>query len=65
MAVPKKKHSHARTAQKKAHWLSALSAPSTAACGNCGETTVSHRACPSCGYYRKRMIVKIKEEEKA
>lgn len=65
MAVPKRKSSHARTAQKKAHFLGALSAPSTTSCTNCGEVTVSHRACSSCGYYRKREIVKSKEEKKA
>ena len=65
MAVPKRKHSHARTASKKAHFLGALSVPSSTACTNCGETTLSHRACPSCGYYRKRKVVKIKEEKKA
>ena len=61
MAVPKKKQSHARTASRKAVWLGALSTPNTAACSNCGETTLSHRACPSCGYYRKRKVVKVKE----
>jgi len=61
MAVPKKKHSHARTASRKAKWLGALSVPNTTGCANCGETTLSHRACPSCGYYRKRKIAKVKE----
>ena len=64
MATPKRKSSHARTAQKKAHWLGSLSAPSSTACTNCGEITLSHRACPSCGYYRKRRIVEIKEDKK-
>jgi len=63
MAVPKRKASHARTAQRKAIWLGALSVPSVAACTNCGESTLSHRACPSCGYYRKRKIAEIKEEK--
>ena len=61
MAVPKKKQSHARTASRKAVWLGALSAPNTSACNNCGETTLSHRACPSCGFYRKRKVVAVKE----
>jgi large subunit ribosomal protein L32 len=62
MATPKRKTSHARTAQRKAHWLGALSAPAAAACPHCGEATVSYRACPSCGYYRGRAVVKIKDE---
>ena len=65
MATPKRKTSHARTAQRKAHWLGSVSAPSTTLCANCGEATLSHKACPSCGHYRKREVVKIKEEKKA
>ena len=65
MAVPKRKSSHARTASKKASFLGALRAPSSTSCTNCGEATLSHRACSSCGHYRKRKIVEIKEEKKA
>ena len=63
MATPKRKTSHARTAQRKAKWLGALSVPSITACVNCGEATLSHRACPSCGHYRKREILKVKKEK--
>jgi large subunit ribosomal protein L32 len=62
MATPKRKTSHARTAQRKAHWLGSLSAANSMSCAHCGEATVSYRACPSCGYYRGRHIVKTKEE---
>ncbi len=65
MATPKRKTSHARTAQRKAHWLSALSAPNTKSCPHCGEVVLAHHACPSCGYYRGRQVVKIKSEEAA
>ena len=61
MATPKRKTSHARTAQRKAQWLGALSAPSTTRCPHCGETTLGYRACPSCGFYKKRPILKVKE----
>ncbi len=63
MATPKRKTSHARTAARKAHWLGVLRAPGTANCAHCGEAIVSHRACPSCGYYRGRSIVKIEDAE--
>mgnify|MGYP002627533668 CR=1 FL=1 len=63
MATPKRKTSHARTAQRKAQWLGALTAPVTRSCPRCGETVQMHRACPSCGYYRGRKIVAVKEEE--
>ena len=61
MAVPKRKTSHARTAQRKAQWLGALDAPSTMSCGHCGEMTMSHRACPACGYYKGRSVVAAKD----
>ena len=63
MATPKRKTSHARTAQRKAQYLGALSAPSTMSCAHCGEMTLSHRACPSCGYYKGRSVVPIKEDK--
>lgn len=65
MATPKRKTSHARTSQRKANWLSALSAPQTTTCPKCGEIILSHHACMSCGYYRGRQVVKMKTEEAA
>ncbi|GHS89469.1 50S ribosomal protein L32 [Synergistales bacterium] len=59
MATPKRKTSHARTSQRKAQWLGSLRAPSTLLCPHCGEVTVSHRACPSCGWYKGRDVLKI------
>ncbi|MDR1978439.1 MAG: 50S ribosomal protein L32 [Synergistaceae bacterium] len=62
MATPKRKTSHARTAQRKAQWLGALSAPSTTKCPHCGEVVVSHRACSSCGFYKGRQVIEVKEK---
>ncbi len=28
-------------------------------CGQCGSAVVSHRVCPSCGYYKGRQILTI------
>ena len=64
MATPKRKTSHARTAQRKAQWLGSLSAPSTMNCAHCGEVALSYRACPACGYYKGRQIVKIEDKTK-
>ncbi|MDR1622127.1 MAG: 50S ribosomal protein L32 [Synergistaceae bacterium] len=61
MATPKRKTSHARTAQRKAHWLGSLGAPSTTKCTHCGEAVMSHRACPSCGFYKGRKVIDVKE----
>ena len=63
MATPKRRISHARTHNRKAKFLGALSAPSTAACPKCGEPVQSHRACAACGHYRGRQVLKVKEEE--
>lgn len=30
-------------------------------CPSCGEPMLSHRACPSCGTYRKRQVLEKKE----
>lgn len=63
MATPKRRISHARTHNRKAKFIGALSAPSTASCPKCGESIQSHRACTTCGHYRGRQVLKIKEEE--
>ncbi len=65
MATPKRKTSHARTAQRKAKWLGALNAAETKKCPNCGEVMRVHHACLSCGYYKGRQVIKMKTAEAA
>lgn len=56
MANPKRRHSKARTAKRRAHFkIKAL--PHVQECPNCGNAKTYHRACPSCGYYRGRAVV--------
>jgi large subunit ribosomal protein L32 len=55
MAVPKKKTSHARRDQRRAHH--ALKGPNLIACPNCGERRIPHRVCPECGHYKGRTVV--------
>jgi large subunit ribosomal protein L32 len=31
--------------------------PQLIACANCGEPSVPHRACPSCGFYKGKKVV--------
>ncbi len=64
MATPKRRVSHARTHNRKAHWLGALSAPGLVGCGHCGEMIMTYRACPACGYYKGRKVLDVSEEEK-
>ena len=58
MAVPKRKTSKWRRDQRRAqNFFSKLSAI-LATCPNCGELMMPHRACPYCGYYKGREVVK-------
>jgi large subunit ribosomal protein L32 len=60
MALPKRRHSNARSAKRRAH--DALPAAGVSRCPRCQAMTIPHRACRSCGYYRGRQVVKRTEE---
>jgi len=60
MAQPKRRWSKARTALRRSTWK--LDKKSLSTCESCGEATLSHVACPSCGKYNKRQVVEIKEK---
>jgi len=59
MPLPKRRHSNARTRKRRSH--DALSVPNLVECSNCHERKLPHRACPACGYYRGREVVKREE----
>lgn len=61
MANPKRKHSKARTAKRRATYYNSLEKPATMECSNCGNVKMMHRACPSCGHYRGREVVEREE----
>ena len=54
MPNPKRRHSKTRGRKRRTHYKAV--APSTGVCSNCGEVKLQHRACPSCGYYRGRVM---------
>ena len=54
MAHPKRKISRSRRDKRRTHYKA--SAPSLNTCSNCGEIKLSHRVCPSCGYYSGRSL---------
>jgi len=56
MALPKRKHSKARSKKRRVHYKA--KAPGLSLCTNCGELKPPHRVCPSCGYYKGRSFIK-------
>ncbi|MEL6614699.1 MAG: 50S ribosomal protein L32 [Bacteroidota bacterium] len=60
MANPKRRHSKARTATRRAQYK-VRNIPVTRECSNCGADKLMHRACPTCGHYRGREVV-VREE---
>jgi large subunit ribosomal protein L32 len=60
MPNPRQRHSNRRRKNRRSH--DALTAPAVVACAECGEPTLAHRVCPSCGMYKGRAVVETKEE---
>jgi large subunit ribosomal protein L32 len=57
MAHPKRKISKTRRDKRRTHYKAIANV--TSECSNCGTPVLTHRVCPSCGYYRgKQAIVK-------
>ena len=62
--VVRMRHTRAHTANRRSHH--ALVAPRMSKC-ECGAMRSSHRACPSCGKYRGRVVIDVvgRQERKA
>ena len=59
MPLPKRKHSHARTAQRRANnWK--ITVPNVGECPRCRAPRLSHHVCPSCGFYGNRMVIDVR-----
>lgn len=54
MPNPKRRMSKSRTAKRRTHYKA--HSPSLGVCPNCGEVKMTHRACPSCGYYNEKSM---------
>ena len=68
MGVPKYKPSKSRRDMRRSHDF--LVASQLTPCGNCGQATLRHRVCPSCGHYpvrgeKKTRAVVIRPENEA
>jgi large subunit ribosomal protein L32 len=59
MPLPKRRHSRARGRKRRTNWK--LEAPNVVACPSCGQATLPHHVCPSCGYYKGRQVIDIKK----
>lgn len=59
MAVPRNRLSNARKNARRAHH--AKKAKTLSFCSNCGEQKLPHVVCSSCGFYKGRSIVEVKE----
>lgn len=63
MANPKKKHSPARRdSRRSANWK--LEMGNLSKCSQCGAAVMSHRVCPSCGYYKGELALAPKVKKK-
>ncbi|MCK5548554.1 MAG: 50S ribosomal protein L32 [Thermoplasmata archaeon] len=61
MAVPKRKTSKARRGKRRSH--DRHQAPQMIVCSHCGSRRMTHRVCPSCGYYNNAPVTTPKEIE--
>ena len=60
MPNPKRRHSNARTQNRRAH--DALRKPAFAECPNCHEPKLPHRVCAKCGQYKGREVIETATE---
>jgi large subunit ribosomal protein L32 len=60
MPNPKRRHSHSRKGKRRGQDF--MTVPSFAACANCGIPKLPHKACPECGFYRGRQVIKAVEK---
>jgi len=61
MAHPTRKHSKARRDKSRTHWK--LRVKTVSVCPQCAKTVLAHRVCASCGYYRGRQVLIIREKK--
>jgi large subunit ribosomal protein L32 len=59
MAVPKRKHSNARTGSRRAHDFK--TPKQLLYCPQCSTARPAHVVCPNCGYYMGRIVVEVTE----
>ncbi len=56
---PKKRHSRARQGKRRASIK--MTIIGTVTCPNCGAPQITHRVCETCGYYKGKQVIKVKQ----
>lgn len=62
MAVPKRRTSARKRDQRRAQH-DKVTAPNVIECPNCGDVMLPHRACPACGFYKGRRVIRGSAED--
>jgi large subunit ribosomal protein L32 len=58
---PKRRTSKSKRNMRRSH--DALTPPTLSECPQCHEVKMPHLVCPSCGYYKGKEVIEIKEEK--
>ena len=59
MPRPKYRTSASKRDMRRSHH--ALKAPGLSVCPNCNDVKLPHRACNSCGHYKGRLVLDVKQ----
>ncbi|NOR17870.1 MAG: 50S ribosomal protein L32 [Candidatus Stahlbacteria bacterium] len=62
MAVPKRRQSHARKNKRRSQYK--IKPVKFVECSKCHSPRLPHRVCPNCGYYKDKLVLPPKKEEK-
>jgi large subunit ribosomal protein L32 len=62
--LPKRRWSTRRQGKKRAR-LNLVSLPNLTKCPNCGQSQLSHRVCPNCGFYKGKIVLSVKKKKKS
>jgi large subunit ribosomal protein L32 len=61
MALPKRRHSHARKNKRRSQ--KKVSVTKYTECPKCHSPKLPHRVCPNCGNYKDKLVIPPKEEK--
>jgi large subunit ribosomal protein L32 len=62
VAVPKKRTSVSRKGLRRAGQHHKLFRKFPMSCSNCGDYAMPHHVCPSCGFYKGKQVIEVKQK---